>query len=80
MSIDNLDLVLLKQELVEWHETALEGCELLLEPADKAMLFPSQKKKLQFKTAAEISAFRAGVILARGQFSDLPFDDEVEND
>jgi hypothetical protein len=80
MSIDHLDLALLKQEIVDWHETAHEGCDLLLEHADKTMLFPSHKKKLQFKTAAEISAFRAGVILARGQFSDLPFDIEVTYD
>lgn len=76
MSIDNIDLALLKQALADWHETANEGCDLLIEHADKEILFPSHRRKLRFKTPQEISAFRAGVLLAKVQFSDLPFDTE----
>ncbi|MDE9466861.1 hypothetical protein [Xenorhabdus bovienii] len=77
MSIDNIDLALLKQEIVDWHETANEGCDLIIEHADKKMDFQIGKT-FQCKTAEEHLAFRVGVLLAKAQFSRLPFDTAQE--
>ncbi|MEQ1967387.1 hypothetical protein ABLA30_10235 [Xenorhabdus nematophila] len=75
----SIDLALLKQEIVDWHDVANEGCDLLIEHADKKMDFQIGKI-FQCKTPEEQRAFRVGVLLAKAQFRDLPFKTEQEED
>ncbi|MEQ5119523.1 hypothetical protein [Morganella morganii] len=76
MSTDKIDLALLKQEIVDWHDVANEGCSLLITHADKPINIPEIPKVIQFETKAEQRAFRLGVAIAQSQFSALPFDSE----
>lgn len=76
--VDKMDLALLKQEIVDWHDQAKEACELLRNHADATIKLPNCLPDIEFKTKGEQKAFRVGVILACSQFDSLPF--EVESD
>lgn len=78
MMVDKMDLVLLKQEVVDWHGRANEACDLLMNHADATIKLPNCLPDIEFKTKEEQKAFRIGVVLARSQFGGLPF--EVESD
>ncbi|WP_340614830.1 hypothetical protein [Xenorhabdus thailandensis] len=79
MNIDDIDLTLLKQEVVDWHEAANEHCDLLIEHADKKMDLQIGET-FQCSTLEEQRAFKVGVLLAKAQFRDLPFRTEQEED
>ncbi|MEX9876100.1 hypothetical protein AB7X03_22125 [Providencia rettgeri] len=76
--VDKMDLVLLKQEIVDWHDRANEACELLRNHADVTIKLPNCLPDIEFKTKEEQKAFKIGVVLACSQFGSLPFD--VESD
>lgn len=76
--VDKMDLVLLKQEIVDWHGRANEACNLLTNHADATLKLPNGLPDIEFKTKEEQRAFRLGVVLACSQFGTLPF--EVESD
>lgn len=75
--VDKMDLALLKQEIVDWYETALEACELLKQDVS-TIITPNCLPDIELKTDEAKFAFKLGVILAVSQFSALPF--EVESD
>lgn len=76
--VDKMDLALLKQGIVDWHEQAKEACELLRNHADATIKLPNCLPDIEFKTKEEQKAFKIGVVLACSQFGSLPFD--VESD
>lgn len=78
MGIDKIDLALLKQEVVDWHEMAIEGCTALLNCKEYTFVLPGTDIATRLKTGNQIAAFRLGVLMAREKFSSLPF--EVESD
>ncbi|MCG9951271.1 hypothetical protein MIB43_015235 [Providencia rettgeri] len=77
--VDKMDLVLLKQEIVDWYKTALEACELLKQDAS-TIITPGCLPDIELKTDEAKFAFKLGVILAESQFSTLPFPVELEED
>ncbi|EJD6043015.1 hypothetical protein M0J40_RS10290 [Providencia rettgeri] len=76
--IDKMDLALLKQEIVDWHEVGMEGCELMKTNASMKMEIPGMDVPIEFKLPEELVAFKIGVALAQFLFCRLPF--EVESD
>ncbi|HHR6503088.1 TPA: hypothetical protein ACS8CD_003662 [Providencia alcalifaciens] len=78
--VDKLDLVLLKQEIVDWRDRANEACELLRNHADATIKLPNCLPDIEFKTKEEQKAFKIGVVLASSQFGSLPFEVESEGE
>ena len=76
--VDKMDLALLKQEIVDWHDRANEACDLLRNHADATIKLPNGMGDIKFETKDEQTAFKIGVVLAYSQFATLPF--EVESD
>lgn len=78
--VDKMDLALLKQEIVDWHEAAKEGSQLMRDKSDAKITIPGIDKPIEFKTPEEQKAFRIGVILTQSLFDKLPFDVESDED
>lgn len=76
MNTDKIDLALLKQEITDWRDAAIEDCDLLTEHADKPINIPQIGQTIQFETKEEQRAFKLGVTIALSQFLTLPFDTE----
>ncbi|ENU1229327.1 hypothetical protein ACSVXJ_004358, partial [Providencia rettgeri] len=76
--VDKMDLALLKQEIVDWHGLAIEGCTSLLNSKEYTFVLPGTNIATRLKKSNQIAAFRLGVLMAREKFSSLPF--EVESD
>ncbi|EPW1436719.1 hypothetical protein ACVVKC_004182 [Salmonella enterica subsp. diarizonae serovar 16:z10:e,n,x,z15] len=66
MKVTDPKLVELINGLCKWHKRAVAGCDLMIEHADKPMVFPGMDEIIL--TKQEQKGFRIGVILACAQF------------
>ncbi|EMO1733882.1 hypothetical protein WDL27_002939 [Salmonella enterica] len=66
MKVTDPKLVELINNLCKWHKRAVAGCDLMIEHADKPMVFPGMDEIIL--TKQEQKGFRIGVILACAQF------------
>lgn len=72
MSInDNPELILILQQIIEWHQSRVTNCTTIIENEDADLSFPQCEASLA-ANSLEAKWFRLGVSVALEQFQPCP--------